>query len=157
MLYPLFFRVATDAQANMTADLVEGKLLAPGGLMTTVNATGQQWDKPNGWAPLHWIAVNGLQAYGKNDLARTIARRWLNTVARTYCTSGKMVEKYDVVTTRPGGGGEYPLQDGFGWTNGVTIGLLDLYPEFSRFADVKPATATLASPARSRHCAAALQ
>ncbi|MCP4381594.1 MAG: alpha,alpha-trehalase, partial [Hyphomicrobiales bacterium] len=47
MLYPLFFRVATDAQANMTADLVEGKLLAPGGLMTTVNATGQQWDKPN--------------------------------------------------------------------------------------------------------------
>lgn len=26
-----------------------------------------------------------------------------------------------------GGGGEYALQDGFGWTNGVTLMLLDTY------------------------------
>jgi alpha,alpha-trehalase len=31
-----------------------------------------------------------------------------------------MMEKYDVLDlTRPAGGGEYPAQDGFGWTNGV--------------------------------------
>ncbi|MGV6488351.1 trehalase family glycosidase [Stenotrophomonas bentonitica] len=24
-----------------------------------------------------------------------------------------------------GGGGEYPLQDGFGWSNGVTLALMD--------------------------------
>jgi alpha,alpha-trehalase len=34
-----------------------------------------------------------------------------------------------VVELTPGGGGEYPLQDGFGWTNGVTVALLRLYPE----------------------------
>jgi alpha,alpha-trehalase len=35
------------------------------------------------------------------------------------------MEKYDVEEVRPGGGGEYPTQDGFGWTNGVTRALLD--------------------------------
>ena len=47
---------------------------------------------------------------------------------QTYQQTGKLVEKYDVVDVdRRGGGGEYPLQDGFGWTNGVTLQLLDLY------------------------------
>ena len=46
---------------------------------------------------------------------------------RTYSATGKLVEKYDVEHNAPGGGGEYPLQDGFGWTNGVTASLLDLY------------------------------
>ena len=31
-------------------------------------------------------------------------------------------------SNRQGGGGEYPLQDGFGWTNGVTVALLHLCP-----------------------------
>ena len=30
---------------------------------------------------------------------------------------------------REGGGGEYPLQDGFGWTNGVVRRLIGLYGE----------------------------
>jgi hypothetical protein len=35
-----------------------------------------------------------------------------------------MMEKYDVMdTTRAAGGGEYPTQDGFGWTNGITLAL----------------------------------
>ena len=34
------------------------------------------------------------------------------------------MEKYDVVDiNKPGGGGEYTLQDGFGWTNGVFLKL----------------------------------
>jgi alpha,alpha-trehalase len=50
-------------------------------------------------------------------------------VNRVYADSGKLVEKYDVVaTTRKGGGGEYPLQDGFGWTNGVMRKLMADYP-----------------------------
>jgi alpha,alpha-trehalase len=32
-------------------------------------------------------------------------------------------------TGRSGGGGEYPSQDGFGWTNGVTAQLMALYPK----------------------------
>jgi hypothetical protein len=36
-----------------------------------------------------------------------------------------MTEKYDVVDlNRRAGGGEYPTQDGFGWTNGVALALV---------------------------------
>ena len=138
-LYPLFFGVATDEQAAIAADMVDDELLAPGGLLTTPLATGQQWDAPNGWAPLQWIAVQGLRKYGYEDLAHDIANRWVATVARSYCETGKLVEKYDMLEHRPGGGGEYPTQDGFGWTNGVTIALMQEYPDLSHYGDIRPA------------------
>ncbi|WP_112061519.1 alpha,alpha-trehalase TreF [Hyphomonas pacifica] len=137
-LYPLFLGLATQTQADRTAAYTAEHLLAPGGLMTTPLNTGQQWDAPNGWAPLHWIAVKGLEDYGHVPLADDIAERWLTTVSRTYCETGKLVEKYDVVTVRPGGGGEYPLQDGFGWTNGVTAALIDTNPNYSAYGDTMP-------------------
>jgi alpha,alpha-trehalase len=129
MMYPLFVKLAEPEQARAVATAVSATLLAPGGLLTTAQRTGQQWDAPNGWAPHQWIAVVGLNAYGHSDLARTIATRWLTTVARTYRETGKLLEKYDVQEAAPGGGGEYPLQDGFGWTNGVTRAFLELYPQ----------------------------
>ena len=140
-LYPLFLGLATQAQADSTADYTAERLLSEGGLMTTPLETGQQWDAPNGWAPLHWIAIRGLEDYGHDALAEDIADRWLTTVARTYCETGKLVEKYDVVTARPGGGGEYPLQDGFGWTNGVTAALIDMNPDYSAYGDTVPGEA----------------
>lgn len=125
MLYPLFVGLATTEQAEATARLAEAKLLAPGGLRTTTVRTGQQWDEPNGWAPLLWIGVKGLDRYGKTMLADSFARRWTRTVSTFYACTGRMVEKYDVDSGQAGGGGEYPVQDGFGWTNGVTRALLD--------------------------------
>ncbi len=127
-LYPLFVRLATPGEAESTAREVEQHLLKEGGIVTTTIDTGQQWDAPNGWAPLQWIAIMGLRNYGHDDLARTVARRWLTTVSSVYDETGKLLEKYDVITRRPGGGGEYPLQDGFGWTNGTTIALMRMYP-----------------------------
>ena len=127
-LYPLFVQAASALQADDVARAVRRKLLQPGGLVTTPVATGEQWDFPNGWAPLQWIAVDGLRRYGQDDLAADIARRWLAEVSKVYGETGKLFEKYDVVSDRPGGGGEYPLQDGFGWTNGVTRKLMGLYP-----------------------------
>lgn len=138
-LYPLFFGVATGEQAAIAADMVDDELLAPGGLLTTPLTTGQQWDAPNGWAPLQWIAVQGLRRYGYNDLAEDIARRWVVTVARSYCETGRLVEKYDMLEHRPGGGGEYPTQDGFGWTNGVTIALIRQYEDLSAYGETRPA------------------
>ncbi|WP_114953077.1 alpha,alpha-trehalase TreF [Sphingosinicella terrae] len=123
-LYPLFTGVATPRQAARTARTIRERLLVQGGLATTDQTTSEQWDAPNGWAPLQWIAVEGLGAYGETALAEEIARRWLATVGRTYRESGRLLEKYDVAERRPGGGGEYPLQDGFGWTNGVTVALV---------------------------------
>ncbi len=128
-LYPLFVGMSSQTQADAVARLTEDRLLAPGGLRTTLIRTGQQWDAPNGWAPLQWIAVDGLERYGHPDIARAIAGRWLQTVDRTYRETGKMLEKYDVEEQKPGGGGEYPTQDGFGWTNGVASVLLQRYPD----------------------------
>lgn len=127
-LTPLFCRLASAEQAKSVTAVVRKTLLDPGGLATTLVVNGQQWDRPNGWAPLQWIAVIGLKSYGHHALADDIADRWLNTVATVYRTSNKFVEKYDLQSARPGDGGEYALQDGFGWTNGVTRALLAMYP-----------------------------
>ena len=79
-------------------------------------------------APLQWIAIDGLRKYGQDTLAATIAQRWVAKNLRVYRATGKLVEKYDVTTDNAAGGGEYPLQDGFGWTNGVLRRLLADYP-----------------------------
>ncbi|GAA3705612.1 alpha,alpha-trehalase [Sphingomonas cynarae] len=123
MAFPLFAGVATQDQARLTARALTA-LIGEGGVRTTPVASGQQWDDPNGWAPLQWIAYRGLRRYGEDRLAIRIRTAWLATVNREYDASGKLLEKYDVVDRRPGGGGEYPNQDGFGWTNGVTRAML---------------------------------
>jgi len=131
-LYPLFVGLASQSQAAAVAATADHNLLERGGLATTSVVSGEQWDAPNGWAPLQWVAISGLRRYRERALAAVIACRWMVTVEEVYRHSGKLVEKYDVVSTeRAGGGGEYPLQDGFGWTNGVMRKLLVLYPEFA--------------------------
>lgn len=119
---PLYFGVATGGQASAVADRLRRQFLRPGGFVTTLVVNGQQWDAPNGWAPLQWLAVQGLCRYGHAALADSARERWLALVRRTFQSTGKMMEKYDVVDVqRRAGGGEYPTQDGFGWTNGVTL------------------------------------
>jgi alpha,alpha-trehalase len=128
-LYPLFVALASDAQARQVATVVKADLLRAGGIVTTLLETGQQWDAPNGSAPLQWIAIDGFRHYQDRRLAEVVACRWMLNVTRVYRGSGKLVEKYDVIATdRKGGGGEYPTQDGFGWTNGVMRKLMALYP-----------------------------
>lgn len=132
-LYPLFVGIAAPRQVAAVAATVERALLLPGGLATTLVTSGQQWDAPNGWAPLQWIAVIGLRRYGETRLAETIAERWVRKNIAGYEQTGKLVEKYNVTTTGgdEGGGGEYATQIGFGWTNGVLVGLAALYPQLA--------------------------
>ncbi len=129
-LYPLYFGLAEAVQARAVATTTRAKLLQLHGVATTTSASAQQWDAPNGWAPLQWIAIDGLRKYGEDTLAATIAQRWVARNLQVYRSSGKLVEKYDVTGAAAGGGGEYPLQDGFGWTNGVLRRLLALYPQY---------------------------
>lgn len=124
-LTPLLVGIATPQQAGRTAAYFGLRYLAPGGLRTTLTETGQQWDKPNGWAPLQWIAATGLARYGHDRLAREIAERWVSTVERTYRITGLLHEKYDIEAGDIGWGGEYAAQTGFGWTNGVTADFID--------------------------------
>jgi len=121
---PLYFGIATQDQGQRVAARLERDFLRPGGFVTTNFASGQQWDAPNGWPPLEWLAIEGVRRYGRADLADKAASRWLTLIDRTYKAAGRMMEKYDVVdTNRKAGGGEYPTQDGFGWTNGVALAL----------------------------------
>lgn len=123
-VYPLYFGVASQEQALQVAARVAAELLCAGGLVSTAISSGQQWDSPNGWAPLQWLAYRGLSRYGLTELAQQIKSRWMYTCERVYGTTGKMMEKYNVIDTGlPSGGGEYPVQDGFGWTNGVYLAL----------------------------------
>jgi alpha,alpha-trehalase len=117
--------IATAAQASAMRSTLMERFLAPGGLRTSLFTSGEQWDAPNGWAPLHWWAVVGLRAYGFADDATTVANRWIATCRAGYEADGTLLEKYDVeVPGRRPGGGEYIVQEGFGWTNGVLIDLL---------------------------------
>lgn len=138
MLYPLFVGLASDQQAAAVANAASRDLLKAGGIVTTPLDTGEQWDAPNGWAPLQWIAVLGLRRYGNLRLAERIACGWLLNVNGVYGERGKLVEKYDVISIgRSGGGGEYPLQDGFGWTNGVMRKLMALYPASAGYSTLE--------------------
>ncbi len=123
-VYPLFVKVATPAQATAVARKLEQSFLKPGGLTTTLVRTGEQWDAPNGWAPLQWLSIQGLRNYQQTALANKVKTNWVKENLRVYKASGKMVEKYDVISTASAKGGEYPNQDGFGWTNGVLLKLL---------------------------------
>ncbi|MES2881465.1 MAG: trehalase family glycosidase, partial [Bacteroidota bacterium] len=127
-VFPLYFKIATAEQARGVAEKIEKYFLQPGGLLTTIEKTGQQWDAPNGWAPLQFISVQGLLSYGQENLAKIIAERWMEVNEKVFRRTGKMLEKYNVEDMDlEGGGGEYPTQDGFGWSNGVYLKFHEMF------------------------------
>ncbi|KAG2680762.1 hypothetical protein I3760_11G113200 [Carya illinoinensis] len=104
-------------------------LLFPAGIATSLANSGQQWDFPNGWAPLQHMIAEGLARSGSKEarsVAEDIAVRWLRTNYVAYKKTGTMHEKYDVEKCGEfGGGGEYAPQTGFGWSNGVVLAFLE--------------------------------
>jgi alpha,alpha-trehalase len=124
--FPLFLEIALPEQAQHVMTKLQGEFLAPGGWLTALRSSGQQWDRPNGWAPLQWVVFEGLCNYGYVADAELGGTRWANNNIETYNRSGKLFEKYDVEhTAAPATGGEYEVQDGFGWTNGVLLKLMN--------------------------------
>lgn len=113
-VYPLFFGFG---DTKRVAAYVERNFLRDGGLLTTNNYIGQQWDAPNAWPPHQYMAI---VAFKNLPLGPKIKERWVALHRKVYRQTGKMLEKYNVEDlSKPAGGGEYPVQDGFGWTNGV--------------------------------------
>ncbi len=124
-VFPLYVGLATDEQADAVAGNISRHFLKEGGLLTTLTSSGQQWDAPNGWAPLHWVTIQGLRKYGYDELADKIQEAWVSTNMKVFKDEHRLIEKYNVISKEGiGGGGEYPLQDGFGWTNGVLAALM---------------------------------
>ncbi|XP_042333101.1 trehalase [Sceloporus undulatus] len=114
------------------------------GLPTSLANTGQQWDLPNAWAPLQDMVVGGLAKSSSpraQELALSLAQRWVKMNLAVYQKYQNMFEKYNVQGDgKPGGGGEYEVQEGFGWTNGVALKLLDLYGDHLTSASAFPLT-----------------
>ncbi len=122
--FPLFFEIASPDQAIAVEKTLKEKFLKTGGMITTLERSGQQWDAPNGWAPLQWITYKGLLNYGFDLSAEQLKSNWINANKKVYAKTGKMTEKYDVWNENgEASGGEYPNQDGFGWTNGVFLAM----------------------------------
>tara|TARA_B110000977_G_scaffold142731_3_gene181229 strand:+ start:40094 stop:42256 length:2163 start_codon:yes stop_codon:yes gene_type:complete len=117
---------------DVVRSLIKSGLPMPGGIATSLRRTGHQWDYPNAWAPLVHMLVEGCDLFGGDEgktFARETARRWIKSNAQLLKSSKHMHEKYDarVMGSRPGAGGEYTPQRGFGWTNGVVLFFLDKY------------------------------
>lgn len=123
--YPLFFGIAKPEQGARVAHRIHADFLQPGGWSVTLCETGQQWDSPNGWAPMQWITYCGFERYGFHNEARIGAARWVENNIAAYRQHGRLLEKYNVKTSGlAGAGGEYQVQDGFGWTNAVLLRLM---------------------------------
>jgi alpha,alpha-trehalase len=119
---------ALNEKCAMATATLKKKLLKEGGVVTDEYNNGQQWDAPNGWAPLEWMTIWGLDRCGQPDLARDIATRWVKLNIKVFEQTGKLMEKYNVENVNlEAGGGEYAGQDGFGWTNGVLLTLINKY------------------------------
>ena len=104
-VFPLYTGIATEAQAAKVAERIEKDFLKPGGVVTTLIETGQQWDSPNGWAPLQWVTVEGLRKYGYDELAQKVVDNWTGVVEKVFDSSHRLVEKYDVTGGDGLGGG----------------------------------------------------
>ena len=123
-LFPLFFHLASNDIAAKVFFNIKSKFLFSGGVVITTKETGEQWDYPNAWAPYQWIAYKAAQEYNEKEISKAIINNWCSNVERVYQNTGKLMEKYNAVDINiAAGGGEYPNQDGFGWTNAVYIKL----------------------------------
>lgn len=126
--YPMFAEMVDKKQAAQMVKALK-RFENRGGLATTdvqqlsqfvPGAIPTQWAYPNGWAPLQYRVIQGLEAYGYHDDAKRIAMKWLKTNLNWFNQNGVFLEKYNVVNPdRPPAKGVYPSQTGFGWTNAV--------------------------------------
>jgi alpha,alpha-trehalase len=126
--FTMWAGLASDKQAEQMVKALR-RFENKGGLATTdalpigqmvLGTMPTQWAYPNGWAPLQFIAISGLERYGYHEDARRIAGKWLRANLDWFNEHKVFLEKYNVVNPdKPPVKGVYPSQTGFGWTNAV--------------------------------------
>jgi alpha,alpha-trehalase len=99
------------------------------GMPYSIIESSQQWDYANIWAPNQHELIMMLLKYNK-ELALSIARKFVKTVYVGWLYNGIIYEKYCAKNLgERGGGGEYEVQSGFGWTNGTVISLINTFKD----------------------------
>ena len=137
--YSLWAGMASEEQAARMVKAIK-RFEFSGGLSTTdiqpskfipgITMLPTQWAYPNGWAPLQFIVIEGLERYGYHDDAKRLALKWLKNNLDWFNKNGVFLEKYNVVNpAKPPEKGLYPSQTGFGWTNAVFVYFCKKYIE----------------------------
>jgi len=126
--YPLWAGMVDESRAMRLVKSLS-RFEQPGGLVTTSapslwqrlpGAFPTQWAYPNGWAPLQFIVIKGLERYGYHSHAKRLALKWLGTNLDWFKSHNVFLEKYNVVHPKEEPAkGLYPPQTGFGWTNAI--------------------------------------
>jgi alpha,alpha-trehalase len=126
--FTMWAGLVTDKQAEQMVKALR-RFENKGGVATTdalpigqyvLGSMPTQWAYPNGWAPLQYIVIKGLERYGYHEDAKRVAMKWLKNNLDWFNEHGVFLEKYNVVNPeKPPVKGVYPSQTGFGWTNGV--------------------------------------
>jgi alpha,alpha-trehalase len=126
--FPLWAGMVDDKRAEVLVKSLK-RFEHKGGLSTTdslpikqfvIGSVPTQWAYPNGWAPLHFMVIKGLERYSHHKDARRIAIKWLKTNLLWFNNQQLFLEKYNVVDpSKPPTKGLYPSQTGFGWTNSI--------------------------------------
>jgi alpha,alpha-trehalase len=129
--FPMWSRLATAAQAQRMVSIHLPFFETEHGIVTMEEVKGpvidfsKQWAWPNGWAPLQWIVISGLEKYGYHQDALRIAAKWVNLVNRVFEANHVNFEKYNVIDGTRAVPDRYPDQAGFGWTNAVFARLVN--------------------------------
>ena len=128
--YPMWVGMVNRRMANKIVSNID-VLMGNWGIVTTQKSRRMktrvcQWDWPNGWPNQQLVIVEALRRYGFRELANSIASKWVDLNCRVFNKTGKLWEKYDVVSGDIGKPGLYPTQPGFGWTNAVFLVFKDM-------------------------------
>lgn len=144
--YPLWAGLVEPEQAEQLVRRWLPVFEHRGGLVTSLQERAErQWAFPNGWAPLQWIVVEGLENYGYSQEAMQIRHKWCQNCIDVYErgievtengnreTRHALWEKYNVVNIGENAGegcygGTVP---GFGWSNAI----FKIFAEHPHFFD----------------------
>lgn len=108
-----------------------------GGIPCSHLESGEQWDFPNVWAPIQFYYIRFYLALSEGqkdspwrEKALEVGEKFYKSTSMGYERHGQFFEKYHASDIgAPGGGGEYWVQEGFGWTNGVLLWIFSVFDE----------------------------
>lgn len=84
-----------------------------------------QWSYPNGWAPLNYLSVRGLDNYGLKEDAKRISKKYQMMVSNSFKETNNLWEKYNIVEGNVNVVNEYKMPTMIGWTAGVFVWVSD--------------------------------
>lgn len=126
-IYPLFARLADETHLRALIDnlyRLEGEF----GIFTCEKNDvkgSYQWDYPNGWACLQYIAFKGFDNYGCGDIAERTALKYKTATENIYRRTGNLWEKYNAKDGSINVTDEYKMPTMMGWSAGVYLAAED--------------------------------